>query len=228
MKLAGVNRVARHRLGPLMCGCVMGASNLLSLPAWADQRTVTAPAGNPTQAVSVQAQLDFTINIGKYLFFRVGTGAYPTASGTVDTVAFTAGRTIPAGAAVPVNGNNQGVNWNGTAPTLGITAVNNVLPVEVRSNAGQISIRAQATTPLASGANTIPMSQIVLTSSDVTNLPAPLIPNAGLGAAVNVTGTSFSNLVTVRSANWTFNYNALTTPVAGSYTGQITFTASSP
>jgi hypothetical protein len=42
-----------------------------------------------------------------------------------------------------------------------------------------------------------------------------------------VTGTSFSNLVTIRNANWTFSY-APVAPAAGNYTGQVTFTASVP
>lgn len=191
----------------------------------ADQATDTGPPGQPNRAVSASADLDFILNIGKFIFFRVGAGAFPTASGTIDTVAFNAVPTIPAGAVVPVPGNNTTVVWNGALPSF--TAGATTLPVEVRSNAGQISIRATATSPLNSGVNNIPLSQIVLTSSDA-NLPAPLVPDAGTGPAVNVAGTSFANLVTVRNANWTFAYNPLVTQRAGVYTGQISFTASSP
>jgi hypothetical protein len=182
-------------------------------------------ADQATGTTTASADLDFIVNMGKFLFFRVGTGAFPTASGTVDTVAFTAVPSIPAGAITPTVGNNIAVNWSGALPTF--TTTNTVLPVEVRSNAGQINVRATATTPLTSGPNNIPLSQIVLTSSDV-NLPAPLIPNVGTGAAVNVTGTAFTNLVTVRNANWTFSYAPAITQPAGNYTGQVTFTASSP
>ncbi|RZJ24501.1 MAG: hypothetical protein EOO54_09265 [Haliea sp.] len=194
---------------------------LLFLPAggiWADQATDTAPGGQPNRAVTARADLDFILNIGKFIFFRVGTGAFPTASGTVDTVAFDAVPTIPAGTGTTVV-------WSGALPSF--TAGATSLPVEVRSNTGQISIRATATTLLNSGANNIPLSQIVLTSSDA-NLPAPLIPDAGTGPAVNVAATGFANLVTVRNANWTFAYNPLVTQRAGVYTGQISFTASSP
>ena len=226
MKRAKAMFTVRYRRQALLWGCLL--SGLLYTPVWADQQTTTAPSSNGTQAVSATARLDFTLNIGKFLFFRVGTGAYPTASSTVDTVTFNTTPTIPAGAVTPASGNNTGINWNGAAPTFSVTTSSNtVLPVEVRSNAGQISLRATATTPLTSGANTIPMSQIVVTSND-SNLPAPLIPDSGLGAAVNVVGTSFSNLVTTRNANWTFAYNLLTNPAAGTYNGQITFTASSP
>lgn len=226
MKSVQALRMAPRRQRVLLLCCVL--NGLFCSAAWADQQITTAPNSSKNQAVSASAQLDFIINIGKFIFFRVGTGAYPTASSTVDSVTFNTTPTIPAGAVTPATGNSTGVNWSGAAPTFSVTTNSNtVLPVEVRSNAGQISIRATATTPLASGANTIPLSQIVVTSSD-SNLPAPLIPDSGQGAAVNVAGTSFSNLVTNRSANWTFNYNLLTSPAAGTYNGQITFTASSP
>lgn len=184
--------------------------------AWAAQST-----GTTTTA----ADLQFIVDIGKFIFFRVGTGAFPAASATIDTVTFNATPTIPPGAVVPVPGNNTTVNWNGVLPTF--TAPSTNLPVEVRSNAGQISIRANVVTPLTSGLNSIPLSQIVLSTSDA-NLPAPTIPNAGTGPAVNVAGTAFTNLVTIRSATWTFSYTPLITQRAGAYTGQISFTASSP
>jgi hypothetical protein len=184
-----------------------------------------ALADRATGGNTAAADLDFRIDIGKFLFFRIGNSAYPTDNATPNTVTFNAVPTIPAGAVVPVPGNNTTVNWSGALPAFSTTAT--TLPVEVRSNAGQVSIRATVTTPLTSGANGIPMSQIVLNSSD-PSLPAPVVPNAGTGAAVTVAGTAFGNLVTARSANWTFSYNPVITQRAGNYSGQISFTASSP
>lgn len=192
----------------------------------ADQGFQAAPNTAPNQAVSASARLDFIANINKFIFLRVGAGAYPTASATVDTVTFALTASIPATAAVPVNSSNTIVSWNKVAPTFGTTG-STVLPVEVRSNAGQVTLQASATTPLTSGANTIPMSSLVIATSDV-NLPAPVVPNAGIGASVNVVGSSFTNLVTTRAANWTFSYSNPTAPTAGIYTGQVTFTASAP
>lgn len=192
----------------------------------ADQGFQAAPNAAPNQAVSASARLDFIANINKFIFLRVGVGAYPTASATVDTVTFALTASIPATATIPVNGSNTIVSWNKIAPTFGTTG-STVLPVEVRSNAGQVTLQASATTPLTSGANTIPMSSLVIATSDV-NLTAPVVPNAGIGASVNVVGSSFTNLVTTRAANWTFSYNNPTAPTAGIYTGQVTFTASAP
>lgn len=208
--------------------CVGLAGYLVGLPAAADQATTTAGGGNPNARVSASADLDFILNIGKFLFFRVGTGAFPTPGATVDTVSFTVAPVIPGAGITPSgSGNNVAVDWNGAAPGASVTGANTTLPVEVRCNGGQVSIRAAVVTPLASGANTIPLSQILVSSSDA-NLPAPLVPDAGTGPAVNVTATSFGNLVTVRNANWTFTYSPVSLPIAGDYTGQINFTASTP
>ncbi len=216
----------------MKCLCVLAAwlsaivTAITSDVCMAEQGFQAAPNAVPNQAVSASARLDFITNIGKFVFLRVGTGAYPTASGTVDAPSFALTASIPATAAAPTNGNNTIINWNKTAPTFG-TATNTVLPVEVRSNAGQVTLQATATTPLTSGANTLPLSSIVVTTSDA-NLPAPVIPNSGVGASVNVVGSSFTNLVTTRAANWTFSYNNPTAPTAGIYTGQVTFKASAP
>lgn len=203
-----------------LAGAVSTVCLLLCVPLRA-----SAEIGASGTATSV-ARLDFIVNVGKFIFFRVGTGAFPGPSGAISTVSFSAVPSIPPAALAPITSNNTAVNWSGALPTLSAAAT--TLPVEVQSNAGQISIRAAATTALTSGANNIPLSQIVLTSSDA-NLPAPVIPNFGFtGIAVNVAGTDFTNLVTIRNANWTFAYNPPTTQPAGVYTGQISFTASSP
>lgn len=199
------------------------SGGILSTVVWADLQTTSAPVSSPTQAVSASARLDFNLNIGKFIFFRVGTGAYPTASSTVDTVSL---NVVPLVPGTPANGNGAALAWNGSAsPFASIASA--VLPVEVRSNAGQVSIRAAVSVPLSNGSQTLPMSDISVVSSD-TNLPAPPIPSSGMGSSVNIVGTSFANLVTQRSANWTFSYTGSTAPVAGAYSGQITFTASAP
>lgn len=212
------------RLHATLCSSALLAA-LSPVFCFADQGFQAAPASSPNQAVSASARLDFITNIDKYLFFRIGAGAYPTASSTIDTVAFVLTPSIPSTPTTPINGNGVGVNWSGAIPTM--AAGTSLLPVEVRSNAGQVTIRATATTALNSGADNIPLSSIVITSSDA-NLPAPLVPNSGTGASVNVTGSSFTNLVTARAANWTFAYNNPVIPSAGNYTGQITFSASAP
>ena len=199
----------------------------LSALSGADKRITTAPNITPNQSVSATVYLDFNLTVGKFIFFRIGDGAYPNADSTVNEVVLTATTTqLPSGV---TNGNNQAVNWDGTAPALnGSNSVS--LPVEVRSNAGQINLKTTVTSALAKGSETIPFSNIKINSSD-SNLPAPAIPDSGTGASVNVVGGGSSiggTLVTQRTANWAFSYVPTTTGLsAGTYSGTLTFTASS-
>lgn len=203
-------------------GCIALLA-LLAGPALA--ATDSDSGGPPFGSLSASASLDFQISIGKFIYFRVGTGAYPAASPTIDTVSFN--MTIPgAPPTTPVaNANNVAVPWNSALPTF--TGSGNVVGSEVRSNAGQVRLQATVVTPLVSGPNTIPFSTISIASSD-PNLPAPTVPNVGTGPMVNVVGTAFGNLVTNRTANWTFSFAPVALPPPGTYNGQLLFTASAP
>lgn len=188
----------------------------------------TGNSGTGALPRNTTASLDFNVTIGKLLFFRIGQAAWPAASTVQSTAAFTLSPAIPAVPTVPVTGSNQPVNWNGAVPFFTVSSAAQVLPVEVRSNAGTVSLNATATTPLTSASSIIPLSEILIASSDNSGLPAPLVPATGTGASVSVGATDYLPLVTVRTANWTFSYaNAANRP-AGSYTGQVTFTASTP
>lgn len=188
------------------------------------------------------ARLDFTINIDRMLYLRVGAGGShsggpsgtgPAANATVSLVSLALGpMTIPGTPTVATNGSNQPVAWNVTTPTYS-AASSVTLPVEVRSNAGQVSIGALVSAPLTNGTEVIPMSIIGIASDDNANLPAPAVPDVGTGASVNVAtggvGTAAApGLLTYRTANWTFSYNPATAPLPGHYTGQITFVATVP
>ena len=224
-----------RRPGPLRT-IPLGLVCLALLPqAWAEQNSDDGPA-----PMTVQARLEFAIQIDKFIFLRVGTGGSftgadsgtgPAANGTVDTINFTSSASIPAVPTAATNGSNKPVSWNGGLPTFTASAPVS-LPVEVRSNAGQVRITAQATTPLTSGSNTIPMTAIAITSSS-SDFPAPVVPATGVGPAVNVAvggaGTAAApTLLTYRTANWTFAYTPSASVPAGVYSGQITFTASAP
>lgn len=166
--------------------------------------------------MSASARLDFVITIGKFLFFRVG------------TVSATLTPQVPPTGAISTPGNAQSVAWSGAAPTF-VSPAPVSLPVEVQSNTGPIRITAGVTGPLSSleGQN-IPMSSVQITSSNPTDFPAPPVPNTGTGTSVQVTGTAFSGLVTNRTASWNFAITPVAAPVAGQYTGRITFTATTP
>lgn len=194
----------------LLCACVFSQAR-------AESNT------DNSGALAAVARLDFTVNIGKFMFLRVG------AVGPINTVTFDLSPTIAPGAVSPLPGSNVPINWDGSAPVFSVAATGHVVPVEVRSNAGQVSLRATTTAALTSGSDTIPMSHISVTSNNA-DLPAPVLVNTGTGSGVNVTGSTFGNLVTVRAADWTFGYapTPATLPAAGNYSGQITFSASAP
>lgn len=208
-----------------MAAIACAASIAATMPAARADSSTSASSANVPR--STQADLTFTIGIQKFIFFRIGNGDLPTPGGTPSTVTFTLTPSIPGVPTTPAAVNNTTVNWSGGAPSFAVTPSGNVLPVEVRSNAGLVTLRATATAPLANGANTIPLSEITIASSD-GNLPAPAIPNSGTGSPVNVVGTSFNNLVTQRNANWTFSYLNSASRVAGTYNGTVMFTASTP
>ena len=120
-------KLLRHALLPLVLTALCPAAQAGS----ATSGTGNLPRNTPAVA------LNFSIQIDKYVFFRIGDGAWPTPGGTTSQVGFNLSPTIPAVPITPINGNNTAVNWNGAAPAFAVTASGNVLPVEVRSNGGQ-------------------------------------------------------------------------------------------
>jgi len=206
---------------------VLAAGTLLAgAPALAE--TGTASGGNARASLAASASLDFVLNIGRFIFFRVGPQEYPATSSDPAVVDITLQPTLPGGPALPfTNGNSLPATWDGGVPSFAAVQTSAAVPVQVRTNAGQISIRASVIQPLASGTNTIPLSQIAVSSSD-PGLPAPSLPDTGSGPSVIVTGTDFGNLVTIRSATWSFSYAPAVVPPPGVYTGAISYTAVSP
>lgn len=188
----------------------------------------TASGGNANAPLSASASLDFTLNIGRFLFFRVGPQEYPIASTEPAALDIVFQPTAPGAPPLPNTvGNGLPLAWNGGPPGFSPLPAVTGIPVQVRTNAGPISIRASVLHPLVSGVNSIPLSQIAVTSSD-PGLPAPALPDTGTGGSVLVTGTDFGNLVTLRSATWNFSYTPAVLPPPGTYTGQISYTAVSP
>ena len=195
---------------------------LIAASVRAELSTMAGTNANSHRALTATARLDFKINIDKFIYFRVG------GASSIDTVSLTTTASMPT-STTPVtatNGNNQSVAWSGAAPSFATTnAV--VLPVQLSSNAGQVNLKTTVSSALSNGASTIPFSGLNISSSD-SNFPAPPVPDSGTGASVNVTPTAFSNLVTMRDANWSFTYTSSQSLAAGVYNGELAFTASSP
>jgi hypothetical protein len=181
---------------------------LTSARAESDLNTGTA-AG-----LGASAKLDFRVTIPRMIFLRVGTGvnfADALSGANIDRVDF---NLTPADIA--------------SATAVAGAAGQGPYPVAVRvlSNGGNISFTASGTAGgLTNGVQTVPWSQITPTSSNAAGLPHPAIGNGVAGAVTNLSATA--NVVN-QSANWTFSYNNTTAMAAGTYNGQITYTAALP
>lgn len=201
--------------------CLAASASLLAPLALHAEQTQSQGGGSGRR--TTDARLNFELSIDRMIFLRVGAGGShggtdqgtgPSASATVSDVNLSVG--LAPTATAPVY-----------TPSNAVT-----LPVEVRSNAGQVRLSAQSSGLLSNGTQQIPMSQLSL-SSDSAALPAPPIPDTGLGASVDVSpggsGTAAApTLLTYRSANWTLRYTPVASPTAGVYTGRITFSAATP
>lgn len=189
----------------LLRRCVQGAIALAALGAG----MAHAESTNVTGAGAAAARVNFSVVINHRLFLGVGTGAVTNPLGTnatIDTVAFN------------YTGNPLAVGTGAAASSITGASVN----VRVYGNNGQITLTVSNPPNLVSGSNTIPFSQITVTSNSFW-LPAPAMN----GGAVFPWRDLFGLLRTTnRSAVWTFNYANTVAPPSGTYTGQVTYTAS--
>ena len=161
--------------------------------------------------LTASARLNLSVVIPTFLYFRGGTAG----AGSIDTITFSPTSDVlgDSSAIAGVGGDAGGGGAN----------------VRVRSNAGQITITPTndgGAGGLGTGAGNISLSEISVASSDPA-LPTPLLTDAG-GAADAVNVTLNGGNVTNRQAVWTYSYDNTTTPEAGTYDAQITYTASSP
>jgi hypothetical protein len=158
--------------------------------------------------LSASVRLKLRVIIPRFLHFQVG-----TAGTTVDTIAFE-----PAPGAV-----GDGVAVAGTG---GDTSGGSGARVELRSNAGQITIVADNDGGGgglgSSGA--ISLSEITA-RSDSSDLQTPQLTDAG-GTTAKATLTGGD--VTDRRATWSYEYHNSRAVEPGSYDAEIVYTAFSP
>ena len=155
---------------------------------------------------SAAAKLNFQVVIPRVLFLAVGTGNATLAdNGTVDTLTYNYTAT-PADVGSGSDSAPQAVN------------------VRVLGNNGQIAIGAVGTgSGLVSNldaADVIPWSEILAASSS-TDFAAPAV-----GASANPTLSG--GKVTNRTAVWNFAYSNTAVAAPGTYSGQVTYTATMP
>jgi len=166
---------------------------------------VMADSGAATGVnLSADAHLNLRVTIPRFLLFRVGSLA------SVDMIEF-----VPTDAEVG--------DGNPIAGTGGDAGGGSGANVAVRSNGGQITV-SEANDGGSGGlgtAGTISLTEITVTSDDNT-LDTPALSDSG-GNSINVTLSNGN--VTNRTAIWTYAYDNTTTPDAGNYDADITYTA---
>ena len=162
--------------------------------------------GNGT--LTANADLDFEIVIPRFLYLQVGsTGT------TVDTVSFDLSTGVTDITDI------DGTIGNGNAVAGDIT-----VGVRLVSNAGDVDLEAVGSgTGLTNGSDTIPWSQITGTAATggATGLDVPVVGAAAVTIAAN-------NGVVNRSDTWSFDYENDLLVGGGTYTGTVTYTATSP
>ena len=159
-------------------------------------------------ALSVSARVNFSIVIPRLLFLQVGTGTLLANNPTIDTITFTP--------AVGVIGDGSVVNATAGSGNLG----NGAVTVRVIGNTGTVSLGATGPANLTNVAsNTIPWTQI-----------ATAVTGGATHPTINGTGTTFtpSNGAVNINGTWTYTYLNANVPGAGTFTGQVLYTATAP
>ena len=161
---------------------------------------------------SAAARLNLRVVIPQFLQFQVGN------AGTIDTITFS-----PAagniGDSTPISGTGGNASSGSGASVL------------VRGNGGQITI-TETNDGGGSGfsdgdTENISLSEITVDDSANASLPTPTLSDAG-GNTSQPALNGGASQVTNQSSTWVYSYDNTTTPEAGTYDVQITYTASMP
>lgn len=181
------------------------AKQLIALAAVAAAFSAHAESNISTGAgaLTATARLDFRVIVPKVLFLQVGTGTAFAANPVVDRVDFT----LTAAQAATVGSTVAGISTGGT------------VNARVLGNGGTVTFGAVGTAGgLTNGAQTIPWADIVPTATGGT-LIHPAI-SGGTSALAATAGVVNSSTV------YSFNYTSSSVVAAGTYNGQVVYTAS--
>lgn len=163
---------------------------------------------------SADARLNLRVVINSFLQFQVGNAG----TGTIDTITFT-----PAAGNI---GDSSAISGTGGNAASGSGAT-----VLVRGNGGQITITEDNNGGGSGfsdgGTETISLSEITVDDSANTSLPTPTLSDAGGNTSTPALNPGASQ-VTNQTSTWVYSYDNTTTPEAGTYDVQITYTASMP
>ena len=162
--------------------------------------------------VTAQANVKLSVAVPKLILLRVG-----STNTTIDTLSWTASFSIPAVPTAPVVGNNTSVDWSGAAPTSTLNTPA-ALTVYAWTNAGTGTLTCAAPTwsPATGGpANT-----------DFTVTVTGTLPHPGTNLACGAASATIpSNSVATGTWAYSLASAAAASWKAGSYTAQVTYTA---
>lgn len=210
MNLRHVHGRVFARTDPRIGLCAALSAALVAGSAAASEQEGSPP--NPVPPIA--RSLDFIVIYPQFLRFRIGADGANNVNGLVFTV--------PASAV----GANTKVD-----PAGGDAALGQALNVELSGNGGQITITATNNTG-GTGLGTgnpsdgyVDFAQIS-TSSNVPELPAPVLDNAG--GSISIPALGGKNGVTRRTAVWSYHYVNSTVPSPGTYAGSVRYAATMP
>ena len=193
--------IVRARPAAAVISILLGS---LAVAAHAESRLNSGNA----PSLSASSRLDFRITVPRMLFLRVGTGSQFASNTTVDTVNFG----VPEG---DTGSGSTVAGQSASAITARVVGNGNTVSLSAAGSAGGLT---------GPGTSTVPWTQIVPTSSAGT-LPHPAI---GTGAAGTSSTLAATGGVVDQSATWTFTYKNEIALAAGTYSGQVIYTASLP
>jgi hypothetical protein len=176
----------------------LGLSTVAASMAHAESRLMTG-TGNAAARVNMRVVVPYE------LFFAVGFGATGARVNNpqINTITYTYGGVSQLGGGSPSGWTN--------------------MDVRIYCNGGQTRIDVSHPPNLVSGPNTIPFTQIDADSLSPTTFPVPEMGGGPVFPSLN--GNS---RITNRTATWRYRYLNQVAPAAGTFTGQVTYTASVP
>ena len=169
----------------------------------------TVWAESNTGTTSANARLNFRVTIAEYIEFRVGS---PGAA--VDEIQFS-----PSLADIQAPNVVSGSGGDLTGGEVTVRLLSNT------SNAVTVTAYNPSTTGLWDGGTEyINYANIITTESGAGGLTPPILTNAGGNSTTLAAGPNDINTA------WTYTYEHTTgpEPLPGTYTGQVTYTASAP
>jgi len=194
--------------------------NKILLTAIIATGAIASPMAQADQCTSSGCGLDvnFSMNIPSVFRFSLGS----TTATEEPTVTWSAGTISAANIGTGTDIPSDTI----AGPGAGGSGSNNTTQVRyaLLSNLAETSVTIAASGGnLTSGANTIPLTEIVSTGTDVTTGSGITMPAAGSSTNVNYPGSGVINEI----GYWNYAFDNTTIYPAGTYTGTITYTATS-